>query len=148
MWHKNSSIDSSDVIRVQEGGLSRLTGCPIQALAHDSISICELWHRRFVHLHYKDLTSVKKMVTCTPDVQVENYDVCRGCLIDKNSKSPFHSSDSRSKGILNLVHSNICGSMSAPSLSGYLYYVIFIDDFSRKTWIYLLKSKDETFNKF
>jgi hypothetical protein len=33
-------------------------------------------------------------------------------------------------------------------LSGYLYYMIFIDDFSRKTWIYLLKSKDETFNKF
>jgi transposase InsO family protein len=38
--------------------------------------------------------------------------------------------------------------MPAPSLSGYLYYVIFIDDFSQNTWIYFLKSKNETFSKF
>jgi hypothetical protein len=33
-------------------------------------------------------------------------------------------------------------------LGGSLYYVIFIDDYSRKTWLYLLKTKDEVFNKF
>lgn len=38
--------------------------------------------------------------------------------------------------------------MPTPSFSGYLYYVIFIDDFSQRTWIYFLKSKNETFNKF
>ena len=38
--------------------------------------------------------------------------------------------------------------MSSSSLSGYVYHVSFIDDFSRKTWIYFLKSKDEVFNKF
>ena len=38
--------------------------------------------------------------------------------------------------------------MSSSSLSGYVYYVSFIDDFSRKTWIYFLKSKDEVFIKF
>ena len=38
--------------------------------------------------------------------------------------------------------------MSSSSLSGYVYYVYFIDDFSRKTWIHLLKSKDEVFGKF
>ena len=38
--------------------------------------------------------------------------------------------------------------MSSSSLSGYVYYVSFIDDFSRKTWIYFLKSKDEVFSKF
>ena len=34
------------------------------------------------------------------------------------------------------------------SLSGYAYYVSFIDDFSRKTCIYFMKNKDEVFNKF
>jgi hypothetical protein len=34
------------------------------------------------------------------------------------------------------------------SLGGSLYYVIFIDDYSRETWLYLLKTKDEVFNKF
>ena len=38
--------------------------------------------------------------------------------------------------------------MSSSSLSGYVYYVSFIDDFSRKTWIYFLERKDEVFSKF
>jgi transposase InsO family protein len=38
--------------------------------------------------------------------------------------------------------------MTAPSMNGCLYYIIYIDDFSRKTWIYFLKNKDESFSKF
>ena len=38
--------------------------------------------------------------------------------------------------------------MSSKSLSGYAYYVSFIDDFSRKTWIYFMQNKDEVFSKF
>jgi transposase InsO family protein len=38
--------------------------------------------------------------------------------------------------------------MTTTSLSGYVYYVSFIDDFSHKTWIYFLKTKSEVFNKF
>ena len=38
--------------------------------------------------------------------------------------------------------------MSSISLSGYVYYVSFIDDFSCKTWIYFLKGKNEVFSKF
>jgi transposase InsO family protein len=38
--------------------------------------------------------------------------------------------------------------MPVKSLGGSLYYLTFIDDYSRKTWLYLLKSKDEVFNKF
>ena len=38
--------------------------------------------------------------------------------------------------------------MSSSSLSGYVYYVSFIDEFSRKTTIYFMKNKDEVFNKF
>lgn len=75
-------------------------------------------------------------------------EVCKGCLLGKIVKKSFPSSNKRSKEVLELVHSNIFGPMSSPSLSGYLYYVIFIDDFSRKTWIYFLKTKKETFIKF
>jgi transposase InsO family protein len=63
-------------------------------------------------------------------------------LLARMPRGTFSSSDSKSKGILDLVHSNLCGSMTVASLSGYLYYVIFIDDYSRKTWIYFLKSKE------
>jgi hypothetical protein len=63
-------------------------------------------------------------------------------------KNPFPSSDSRAKGVLYIVHSDVCGLMSKPFLNGYIYYVSFIDDYSRKTWIYFLKSKGEVFSKF
>ena len=38
--------------------------------------------------------------------------------------------------------------MSTRALSGAKYFVPFIDDYSRKTWIYFLKTKDEVFNRF
>ena len=38
--------------------------------------------------------------------------------------------------------------MSSNSLSGYAYYVSFIDDFYRNTWVYFMKNKDEVFSKF
>jgi hypothetical protein len=63
-------------------------------------------------------------------------------------KKPFPSSDSKAKGILDIIHSDLCGLMTTTSLRGYVYYVSFIDDFSHKTWIYFLKGKNEVFNKF
>ena len=54
----------------------------------------------------------------------------------------------KSKGILEILHSYVCETMSSNSLSGYVYYVSFIDDFSHNTCIYLLKWKNEVFSKF
>jgi hypothetical protein len=42
----------------------------------------------------------------------------------------------------------VCGPLPSSSISGYVYYVSFIDDYSHKTWVYFLKSKDEMFIKF
>ena len=75
--------------------------------------------------------------------------VCKGCAKGKNTKKTFPSSERKDKGILEIIHSDdVCGPMSSISLSGYVCYVSLIDDFSRKTWIYFLKRKDEVFNKF
>jgi len=57
-------------------------------------------------------------------------------------------SEHRSKEILDLVHSYVCGLMSVASVIGSMYYVFLINDFSCKTWIYFLKAKDEVFSRF
>jgi hypothetical protein len=119
-----------------------------QALVHDEINPCELWHRRYAHLHYQALPSLNQMVLGVPELQPANEGICKGCALGKSVKKPFPSSENRSKEILNLIHSDVCGPMPVKSLGGSLYYVTFIDDFSRKTWMYLLKSKDEVFDKF
>ena len=63
-------------------------------------------------------------------------------------KNHFPGNDSIAKGILDNIHSDICGPMPSTSLSRYVYYVIFIDDYSRKCWIYFLKAKDKVLSKF
>jgi len=61
---------------------------------------------------------------------------------------PFTSSDTRSKEILYLINFDFYGPMSHLFFGGHIYYVTFIDDYSRKTWLYLLKKKNEVFEKF
>ena len=74
--------------------------------------------------------------------------VCKGCAKGKNTKKTFPSSESKEKGILEIIHSDVCGMMSSMALSRYVYYVSFIDDFSRMTWIYFMNNKDDVFSKF
>jgi hypothetical protein len=88
------------------------------------------------------------MVTRLPDMQVEHDGVCKGCTLGKNAKGIFSRSDNRSKGILDIIHSDVCRQMIVASLGNFVYYFIFIDDYSRKTWIYFSKVKDEFFSKF
>jgi hypothetical protein len=120
----------------------------VHALAHDATSSNELWHIRLGHLHYKALSDLQNMVCGMPSISLSKNEICKGCMLGKNIKKAFSSSDNRAQGILDLVHSDACGPMSSPSLSGCLYYVIFIDDYSRKCWMYFLKAKSDTFDKF
>jgi transposase InsO family protein len=88
------------------------------------------------------------MVCGMPSISIGKNEICKGCMLGKSIKEAFPSSDNRAQGILDLVHYDVCGPMSSSSLSGCLYYVIFIDDYSRKCWIYFLKYKSDTFDKF
>jgi hypothetical protein len=136
------------VIGVRENNFYRLTVRPVQALLHDTISSSELWHMRLAHIHYRALPALGKMVTGLLEIHVQHDGVCRGCALGKNVKRSVLSSDSRSKGILDLIRSDVCGPMTVASLNGYLYYVLFIDDHSRKTWIYFLKTKNGVLQDF
>jgi hypothetical protein len=85
-------------------------------LVHDSDNLCELWHRRLGHLHYRALSILRGIVTGLPEFRIVQQGVCRGCALGKNAKAAFPSSESRSKGILDLIHSYVSGSMSTTSL--------------------------------
>ena len=52
------------------------------------------------------------------------------------------------KAPLEIVHSYLCGPMQIPSLGGSHYILTFIDDYTRKTWVYFLKHKSEVFEQF
>jgi hypothetical protein len=147
-WHKDSNIEDARVIGTREGNLYRLLEQNEEALVHDEVNPNELWHRRYAHINYQALPFLKKMVEEIPELQSTHEGIYKGCALGKNIKKPFPSNNNRSKEILDLIHSDVCGPMPVKSLGGSLYYVIFKDDYSRKTWLYLLKTKDEVFSKF
>jgi hypothetical protein len=64
VWPSNESMSSAMTIEDQEGGLYKFTSQFIQALVHEMINPCKLWHRRFGHLNYNSLPGLQKMVTC------------------------------------------------------------------------------------
>jgi hypothetical protein len=89
-----------------------------------------------------------KMVTGLPKIHVEHDGICRGYDHGKNAKGSFLNNNNISKGILDLVHTDLREPITIASLSGYLYYMIFIDEHSQKTCIYFLKTKDGVLARF
>ena len=119
-----------------------------RTLVHEITNPSELWHRRLSHINYKELPHVRKVVTYLPDLKIDHEGTYKGCARGKNIKNPFIKSETKTKGMLELIHSDVYGPMPSISLSGYEYYVTFINDYSRNTWIYFLKNKIEVFRKF
>lgn len=68
---------------------------------------------------------------------------CIACLQGKHARDTFRSSSSRAEGVLDLVHSDVCGPVEVPSLGGSRFFVTFIDDATRKVFVYCLESKGQ-----
>ena len=135
MWPKGNNIEDAVIIG-EEGGLYKLKGHSKTTLVHESIDPSELWHKRLAHINYKALPHVNKVVTGLLDMKIKHEGICKGCVKGNNIKNPFmKSSETKTKGTLELIHSDVCGRMSSTSLCGFEYYITFIDDYSRNTWI-------------
>ena len=64
------------------------------------------------------------------------------------TKTLFFGKMERATNLLEIIHTDVCGPMSVEARSGYRYFLTFIDDLSRYEYIYLMKHKSETFDKF
>ena len=75
--------------------------------------------------------------------------VCEGCSLGKKFKNSFpKESISRAQKPLELIHMNVCGPIKPSSLGKSNYFLLFVDDFSRKAWVYFLKEKSDVFENF
>ncbi|CAN1127376.1 Retrovirus-related Pol polyprotein from transposon TNT 1-94, partial [Linum perenne] len=70
------------------------------------------------------------------------------CVEAKFAKKPFHAVTKRVTDLLELIHSDLADFKEVESKGGKRYYVTFVDDFSRYTKVYLLRTKDEAEVKF
>jgi hypothetical protein len=148
MWAIGETINEAIIIGNEENVLYKLKGHPKTNMTDAIENSCKLWHRRLAHINYKVLPYICKDVIGLPELKGDQEGICNGCVQGKNIKNPFPKRDNKAEGVLELIHLDMCGPMPSSSISVYVYYVSFIDDYSCKTWIYFLKSKDEVFNKF
>ncbi|CAI7734688.1 unnamed protein product [Closterium sp. NIES-53] len=74
---------------------------------------------------------------------------CLDCITGKLPRTSFPSSTTRASASLELVHMDVCGPMQTPDREkGSKYFITFLDDFSRLSWVTLLKMKDEVAKVF
>ena len=66
----------------------------------------------------------------------------------KMTKTPFSGTMERATNLLEIIHTVVYRPMSVDARGGYRYFLTFIDDLSRYEYIYLMKHKSETFEKF
>jgi hypothetical protein len=99
----------------------------------------ELWHKRLGHMSEEGLQVLAKK-QLLPNIKGTSLLLCTHCLVGKQRRVSFHKSpQSRKTNILDLVHTDVC-TMNSKSLGGALYYVTFIDDHSRKVWIFCFEN--------
>lgn len=121
------------------------------AVACESKTDIMTWHKRMGHLNLAD---VKRLESCAEGITITNKDVdtvCIPCCEAKQTRLPFPHSGSRAKALLEIVHTDLCGPMETPSAGGAKYFITFIDDYSRKVYVYFLKNKMDiksVFQKF
>jgi hypothetical protein len=79
-----------------------------------------------------------------PSVTISNNTICEICPLAKQKWLPFSLSVNKSIEAFQLIHIDIWGPFSVASYSGYQFFLTIVDDYSRFTWLFLMKSKSET----
>lgn len=123
-----------------DGLLPALSSSP-QALAAISSTV---WHNRLGH----PSSSVLRRLGSLFGSSFHNSSFfCKGCALGKSTQLPFESNKNHYSFPFSLIHSDVWMS-TVSSASGFRYYVLFTDDYSRYSWIYPMRRKSEVLTHF
>ena len=84
-----------------------------------------------------------------PELKSIDFNMCESYILGKQKKVSFLKTNRTPKAEkLELVHTDLWEPSPVASLGGSRYYITFIDDSSRKVWVYFLKNKSDVFETF
>jgi Reverse transcriptase (RNA-dependent DNA polymerase)/GAG-pre-integrase domain/Integrase core domain/gag-polypeptide of LTR copia-type len=104
-----------------------------------------IWHRRLGHPSFEYMSKLLPNLFKNLDVSLFK---CETCIKAKSHRVSYKSSFNKCDEPLDLIHSDVWGPTPVNSVGGYKWFVLFIDDCTRMTWIYLLKRKEEVAGVF
>ena len=105
------------------------------------------WHKRLGHPALPVVQKILRDFNLPVSNKKDHLLVCDACQMAKSHQLPYSRSTSESTAPLELIFSDVWGP-GPVSVGRQKYYVSFIDDFSKFSWIYLLKNKSDVFEKF
>ncbi|KAJ9544647.1 hypothetical protein OSB04_024354 [Centaurea solstitialis] len=106
-----------------------------------------LWHCRLGHINKKRVELLLKG-GFLGTFDYKPFDNCESCLSGKMTKQPFNKENERATDLLEIVHIDVCGPFSHVARGGYRYFITFTDNFSRYGYVYLMRHKSESFDRF
>ncbi|KAK9071706.1 hypothetical protein SSX86_008135 [Deinandra increscens subsp. villosa] len=112
-----------------------------------SVDESDLWHRRLCHVNYKNMNRIVNLslVKGLPNKQFYCSEHCVSCLKGKQYKISFKpKTESSITQPLELLHMDLFGPTRVMSIGKRSYCFVIIDDYTRYTWVFFLKTKDET----
>lgn len=151
----SNSSSSSVVLATLKQGLWKISAMPVRvsslakgqwrvlSVAKKSlVPSLEQWHQRLGHLNVRSV----RMVVGKEDIQGDcMFSVnCSVCMNTKQQRRFEKRPVKRASEPFELVHSDLCGPISVPSHGGAKYFIVYVDDFSRHTWVFILPDKSST----
>lgn len=101
-----------------------------------------LWHFRLGHVYDNKLLGLQSIILDVHDFH-SNKD-CIVCPIVKKKRLPFPSFNHLAQNAFNLIHCDVLGPFVQSTQEGFRYFLTIVDDATRSTWLYLMKSKTKT----
>nr|GEW54674.1 retrovirus-related Pol polyprotein from transposon TNT 1-94 [Tanacetum cinerariifolium]GEW60580.1 retrovirus-related Pol polyprotein from transposon TNT 1-94 [Tanacetum cinerariifolium] len=120
---------------------------PICLMARATPTKSWLWHQRLSHLNFDTINELSKndLVSGLPKFKYSKEHLCPSCEQGKSKRASHPPKPvPNSKQRLHLLHIDLCGPMRVASINGKQYVLVIIDDYSRYTWVYFLRTNDET----
>lgn len=113
----------------------------LECLMTKKDEVSRLWHVRLGHVNYQAIQMMfkEKMVRDVPAIS-QQRNLCDGCVMSKQARKKFPGKTTYEAGqVLDLIHGDLCGPITPETASGYKYFFLLVDDFSRFMWVYFLK---------
>lgn len=101
-----------------------------------------MWDQRLGHSNSHSLKSILGSLSISFD-NFEIFNYCNSCLCNKSHRLPFSNNTLHSVHPLQLLYSDVWGPSPVTSVDAKLYYVLFVDHYTRYSWLYTVQQQNE-----
>ncbi|KAJ9542614.1 hypothetical protein OSB04_029120 [Centaurea solstitialis] len=144
LWHRRMGHMNIKTMNLLVKNQSEVVNC---LFSKASMTESSLWHRRMGHMNIKTMNLLVKnqLVRGLPPKEFTLDDNCVACLKGKQHKASHKSKTINTiSAPLQLLHMDLFGPTNVMSIGKKSYCLVIIDDYSRFTWVFFLRTKDET----